>query len=285
MSIPSLQSLAINKITIETIWQCQLHLDTELPPSLHTKFKARFTFQALFDENLFDDDLDPELIYACLNEEQHHCLWYFLGHRNEYPCHPFEDPSTTPEQRKDALIALRTFLLFFIQHPGQLLEASTGHWYNKSCHHAWSWDDIGFYLYTSFGVGLDLDAKPYKQLDQIIAILLENVGNRVVWEVIPVATIPDREKKGLKALHAISEIDHDLFRRDLHRFHVDVEGRLQFAIHPLTNAECLTFRMIGQYLYVATENNIFYYSRDDGDLLLTILDYNHDLLRLSTATS
>lgn len=285
MSIPSLQSLAIDKISVETVWQYQLHLNTELPPAIHEKFKAKFTFQTLLDENLFKEDLDPELIYACLNEEQHHCLWYFLGYRNESPHNPFQDPDVTEEQRKDALVALRSFLLFFIQHPGQLLEASTGNLYRKAHRCAWGRDDIGFYLYTSFQYSEDLDAKPYKRLDQIIAILLENVGNRVVWEISPAETIPDREKKGLQALGSITDIDYDLFRQDLRHHSVGVEGRLQFGIHPLINAKSFTFRMIGDYLYIVTEKDIYYYHQDDGDHLLTILDYNREILSQSTETS
>lgn len=284
MSIPSLQSLVIAKIPVDVIWENQLHLDTELPISLRNTFRARFTFQTLLDEDLFTDDLDPELIYACLKPEQHHCLWYFLGYTKESPSHPFEDPSITSEDRTDALFKLRSFLLFFVQHPGQLLVASTGYWYGKSRRCAWGRDEIGFYLYLPLQYGQDLDARPYKTIDHIIAILIENLANLNNWEVIPIEIIPDKEKRALQALHSTTDLDYNIFRRDLHRHLVEVNGRLQFSIHPLTNAEQLTFRMIGNYLYVATENTIFYYHQDDGDLLLSILDYNREILSQPTAT-
>ena len=277
--IPSLRTLAAFKVPFVDILDTKLHLDTALPEDLCQDFKRRFTLQTLYDENLFNDDLDPELVYECLNKEQRLNLWYFLGYRQTFPNDPFANPEITPERRQEGLRTLRDFLLFFVQHPGQLLEASSG-CFHSSYRYVWAAGENGFYFFTSTGNWMQLGSNHYKTIDDIVDLLFVKNKDRVTWTIVPTTIIPDKEKKALQALHAISEIDYDLSRQDLRRTSLNVEQKLQFAIHPLINAE--KFRMIGDYLYITTENDVFYYHQDDGDLILTILEYNVGCLHIST---
>lgn len=236
----------------------------------------KHTLQSLYDDHLFIDDLDPQLVYACLEDQYKPVLWYFLGYRMILPNNPLTDPMITKERLDQGLKRLRDFLVFFVQHPGHLLEASS-EWSYDYNRYIWIFHNQNFYLYPIFGWA-DLNTRPYQTIDQIIGLVLAGEG-KTIWRIIPPTTLTNREKQDLHTLKIISCFDYDHCRDSLRQHPINLEGELQLNIQPLVGHDDFTFRMIGDYLYIATMDDIFYYCHPDSDLIMTILDQHANLLR------
>lgn len=216
------------------------------------------TLQSLYNDNLLNQELNPEIFNDIVD--------------------------ILTKQGREKKISLDT-LIFILANPDKLL-------YRNKKRFAWckrkSQDQTPryrLYIHEGFCFFQPLNITTLETIDELYSELcfsLTTEEDETIFLIEP-DCLPDDHKQFLSLLSQskIINIDAKLMWEDLRECYLTTTSKLQLSIKPLTNKKGVLITVVGEYLYLATNDRIWYYPKEEGLVILETTSYTSSAL-LST---